>query len=85
MSASNVVSLADHRDKVEGWEALPHGQVDFAVFDCGDGLVEVRLVTGSASADTLEVSAVRVCGETLDALIERATKVRDAMRAKRMG
>lgn len=85
MSPSNVVSLAAHRDKADGWEELPHGQVDFTVFDCGDGLVEVRLVTGSAAADTLEVSAVRVCEATLDTLVEKVTKVRDAMRARRTG
>lgn len=85
MSASNVVSLAAARARAEGWEELPHGQVDFSVFDCGDGRAEVRLVTGSAAADTLQVHAVQVCESTLDALIEKATKTRDAMRARRAG
>lgn len=83
MSAANVVSLASRRAESEGWQSLKHGEVDFCVFDAGDGLAEVRLVTGSAAEDTLEVNAVRVCEVTLDALIEKATRVRDAMRARR--
>jgi hypothetical protein len=78
--SNNVVSLADRRAKAEGWEAVP---VDVSVFDCGNGLAEVRLVTGSALADSLEVSSVQMVEETLTAFIERATKVRDAMRARK--
>jgi hypothetical protein len=81
--SDNVISLADRRAKAEGWETVP---VDVSVFDCGNGLAEVRLVTGSALTDTLEVFSVQMVEETLTALIERATKVRDGMRrAKETG
>jgi UPF0288 family protein (methanogenesis marker protein 3) len=53
------------------------------VFDCGNGLAEVRLVTGSALADSLEVSSVQMAEETLTSLIERATQVRDEIRARK--
>lgn len=77
---SNVVSLADRRAKAEGWQQVP---VDVTVFECGNGLAEVRLVTGSALEDSLEVSSVQMAEATLTSLIERATKVRDAMRTRK--
>lgn len=77
---SNVISLADRRAKAEGWQQVP---VDVTVFDAGNGLAEVRLVTGSALADTLEVSSVQMAEATLTSLIERATRVRDQMRARK--
>lgn len=83
MTASNVVSIATRRAEREGWEQLQHGEVDFLVFNLGNGLAEVRLVTGSAARDTLEVNAVQVCEATLDTLIRNATLARDAMRKER--
>lgn len=80
---ATVVSLAARRAEREGWERMAHGEVDFAVFHSGGGLAEVRMVTGSAAKDTLEVNAVQVCEATLTALIEKATKVREQMRAAR--
>lgn len=80
MSDNNVISLADRRAKAEGWQQVP---VDVSVFDCGNGLAEVRLVTGSALADSMEVSSVQMTEATLTNMIERATKVRDAMRARK--
>jgi hypothetical protein len=77
VTTNNVVSLADRRAKAEGWESVP---VDVSVFDCGNGLAEVRLVTGSALADSLEVSSVQMTEETLTAFIARAAMVRDGMR-----
>jgi hypothetical protein len=80
VTTDNVISLADRRAKAEGWESVP---VDVSVFDCGNGLAEVRLVTGNALADTLEVASVQMVEATLTNLIERATRVRDQMRARR--
>lgn len=80
MSNQKVFSLADRRARAEGWQQEP---VDVTVFDAGNGLAEVRLVTGSALADSLEVSSVQMAEETLTAFIERATQVRDAMRERR--
>lgn len=77
---SNVISLADRRAKAEGWQQVP---VDVTVFECGNGLAEVRLVTGSALEDSLEVSSVQMAEATLTEFIERATRVRDAMRARK--
>lgn len=79
MTTDNVISLADRRAKAEGWETVP---VDVSVFDCGNGLAEVRLVTGSALADTLEVSSVQMTEETLTAFIARAIIVRNNMLAR---
>lgn len=83
MSAA-VVSLTERRAEREGWEKLAHGEVDFFVFDLGDGLAEVRMVTGSLAKDTLQINAVQVCEVTLDALIDKATRVRDEMKKRRM-
>lgn len=80
---ANVVSLSARRAEREGWEKLQYGEVDFSVFDCGGGLAEVRMVTGSAARDTLEVNAVQVNETTLDSLIEKATRVRDEMKRRR--
>lgn len=78
-----VVSLAERRAEREGWEKLAHGEVDFFVFDVGNGLAEVRMVTGSLAKDTLQINAVQVCEVTLDALIDKATRVRDEMKRRR--
>ena len=83
MTTSNVVSFADRRSKAEGWEQCRHGEIDLTVFEVGNGLAEVRMLTGSVLRGDVEVNAVQVSEEMLTSLIERATRVRDAMRAGR--
>jgi hypothetical protein len=78
--SDNVISLADRRAKAEGWENVP---VDVSVFDCGNGLAEVRIVTGSALEDSLDVTSVQMQEATLSVFIERATRVRDEMRNRK--
>ena len=77
MSESNVVSLFDVRSKAEGWEDT---HVEFGVFDLGNGLCEVRVVTGDVVKGDIKVDAVQVSEDALSRLIDRATSVRDAMR-----